>query len=1010
MAATHPKRSFRQLAAILAAPALLLPSVSTSLHAQATCLARWGTTIPFSTTHPHGSAVADLNGDGIRDFAIAYDGGVRVCLGTGAAPLSAASFSAPTTLAVTGTPFAVIAADLTGDGVLDLATANNANGTIAVLRGNGDGTFAAPIYFPAGSVPFYLAAADFDGDGRLDLVVSDNACSTGGANLLFALPPLIPGQPRFAAPISFPLGCNPGLITTADFNGDHRPDVAIAVYGTGKLQVLMNVGGPTWLSPVTVASGLTNAFAVAAADLDGDGKVDLVSGSAAGTQVHWGAGNGTFAAGVVVLSGATSAIGIGDQDGDGDLDVACEVAGVMKLLLQTSPRSFTATSDLPSMSGVLGTRLVDFDRDGRADLLAAQYSAGIIDVLPSICQPPPILNPPVPDPAGPGWDAQGKAVGATAISQGFATEIPDQSGGCYVVWLNSTEVRAQHLSAAGQRLWSAAGIALCPLAQTQSLPAAISDGAGGFYAAWLNDPSGVRRVRLVRMQASGVPASGWSACGIEATASSFTKIQTAGLGLAPDATGGVFVVDVEGSLSTPSVRAYHYSSSGALATGWPPSGIEVDHGAGPDLYDLISPQVASNGSGGLVVDDNVHYGTGEGGQASGSRTVFVGANGSVSVPLFLPISQLAQAPAGATTIVSYFDGNTNLHALASGSGGATLWNTVLGQNSPANLPAAVPDGAGGVFFAWNAAVTQGFDLLGARLNSSGVPAAGWSSGATTLIAQPGDQTGPQLAGDGSGGFVLVWSDKRSGDQDIYFTRFDALGHVVTGWSSTGTALVSIPGLQQRPLVALTDPVSAIAVWEDFRGGPAQIYAQHISLDQPVAALASLQSISTTPSRATLRWQVSGPSAGMRVQRSADGGWATVGAAVRVGEEIVEWIDDDVSPGERIGYRLADASGAVIPGSEAWAEIPTEISLALRGFDPNPAATGVVVSFALPSGSPATLGVFDVSGRRLVAREVGTLGAGIHRIALGSGTLAPGFYVIRLTQAGATRIQRGVVLR
>src|ERR1043165_4205562 len=121
------------------------------------------------------------------------------------------------------------------------------------------------------------------------------------------------------------------------------------------------------------------------------------------------------------------------------------------------------------------------------------------------------------------------------------------------------------------------------------------------------------------------------------------------------------------------------------------------------------------------------------------------------------------------------------------------------------------------------------------------------------------------------------------------------------------------------------------------------------------------------------------------------------------------MDEGVVPGARLGYRLVGTpSGGAIPGSEVWVETPTELSLALKGFDPNPSFRGAAVSFTLPVSSSASLPVFHVTGRQVVSRDVGALGAGRHRIPLGA--LPVGFYVIRLEQSGATRVQRGTVLR
>ena len=76
------------------------------------------------------------------------------------------------------------------------------------------------------------------------------------------------------------------------------------------------------------------------------------------------------------------------------------------------------------------------------------------------------------------------------------------------------------------------------------------------------------------------------------------------------------------------------------------------------------------------------------------------------------------------------------------------------------------------------------------------------------------------------------------------------------------------------------------------------------------------------------------------------------------------------------------------------------SFGLRGITPNPARGAFSVLFSLPGFQPATLAVYDVGGRRVAERSVGTLGAGLHAIVLGErGTLHAGLYLVRLSQAG-----------
>src|SRR5262249_14706086 len=87
--------------------------------------------------------------------------------------------------------------------------------------------------------------------------------------------------------------------------------------------------------------------------------------------------------------------------------------------------------------------------------------------------------------------------------------------------------------------------------------------------------------------------------------------------------------------------------------------------------------------------------------------------------------------------------------------------------------------------------------------------------------------------------------------------------------------------------------------------------------------------------------------------------------------------------------------------------PTSFTFALDGARPNPARGGrMTIQFALPSGAPATLELFELEGRRIASREVGSLGAGRHALEIAQGrSLSAGVYLVRLTQGATERTVR-----
>src|SRR5262249_52783426 len=158
-----------------------------------------------------------------------------------------------------------------------------------------------------------------------------------------------------------------------------------------------------------------------------------------------------------------------------------------------------------------------------------------------------------------------------------------------------------------------------------------------------------------------------------------------------------------------------------------------------------------------------------------------------------------------------------------------------------------------------------------------------------------------------------------------------------------------------------------------------------------------------------RWQERGqPGMPVRRERPEGGGsWTLLAQQSLDGSQEVSFVDRDVRPGERIGYRLSVANGDA--GSEiAWVDVPAAAALALYGFEPNPAISGAQVVFSLPSAGIATLDLLDVGGRSVTHQELSARG-GRNTVAIDA-ALSPGLYFIRLRQGGRELLRRGTVMR
>ena len=128
--------------------------------------------------------------------------------------------------------------------------------------------------------------------------------------------------------------------------------------------------------------------------------------------------------------------------------------------------------------------------------------------------------------------------------------------------------------------------------------------------------------------------------------------------------------------------------------------------------------------------------------------------------------------------------------------------------------------------------------------------------------------------------------------------------------------------------------------------------------------------------------------------------------------LLRYEDRTVLPGRRYSYRVSyqDASRQVFT-AETEVEVPVPLRLAIEGLRPNPTAGRIVLSFSLPDASPGTLEVLDVNGRRVMSREVGSLGFGRHVLELDRDPpLASGMYVVRLRHSGRSLVVRAAVIR
>jgi hypothetical protein len=240
---------------------------------------------------------SDFNNDGFQDLAVANQGSnsISIFLGKGDGTFSTPP-PAPILLPAGSEPTGLAAADVNGDGKVDLVSANQGTNTVSVFIGNGDGTFQTPTNYPTGNAPVYVALADFNNQGAPDIAVANHGAPTannsGNSVTIYynqiSTTDLPLGTFVAGATRDFSAGNGPTSIAIADYNLDGLPDLAIADETDNAVTLLFNTGNETFTAaPAEIPVG-TAPVSIVTADFNGDGRPDVAvadSGSAQATVI-----------------------------------------------------------------------------------------------------------------------------------------------------------------------------------------------------------------------------------------------------------------------------------------------------------------------------------------------------------------------------------------------------------------------------------------------------------------------------------------------------------------------------------------------------------------------------------------------------------------------------------------------------------------------------------------------------------------------------------------------------
>jgi hypothetical protein len=648
------------------------------------------------------------------------------------------------------------------------------------------------------------------------------------------------------------------------------------------------------------------------------------------------------------------------------------------------------------------------------------------------------------------WPADGRALCSAANEQVTPNIVVDGAGGAIVTWNDTrsgnADIYAQHVLASGavDPSWPTDGRALCTQPNYQYDPAIASDGGGGAIVVWWDGRHSFNNdIYSQHVLASGAVDPAWPVQGSPVcTAVGHQDYPT----IVADAAGGAIVawMDFRGN-GDPDLYAQHVLASGAMDPAWSPNGRVLS--AAP--FGQSFQEIVADGAGGAIAtwqDDRS-------GSESDIYAQRVSADGEVlfrdtDEPSIVAIRDVPSDQGGRVFLTWQGSGSDRLPSRT--ITGYRVWRRVpalAARQSTQARDAASP-------------VVDPMQCTRIVLSDRGLASATYWEAVATLPAErlPGyGFTGstPQDSVTGSNPYTAFFVsaltvdpftfyqsnidsgysvDNLAPPQPLPFAAVYGAANVVLHWTSSrasdfrefrlyrGTAPGFVPGAGNMVLATRdtgyrdVPPQTAIAYYKlaaiDVHGNVSQFTL--VSPASPVATLASLVSADARADRIRLMWYEGGNAGGSAsvYRRSTTEDWALLGNIDADGAGYLLYEDLAVTAGVRYGYRLGimDAGAEVFAG-EVWV-VAENSTFALEGVRPNPAQSGqLMVQFVLPSAAPAKLELFDIAGRRVAQRDVGSLGAGRHAENLAEDVrLLPGVYLVRFTQAGNVRATRAAVLR
>ena len=542
-------------------------------------------------------------------------------------------------------------------------------------------------------------------------------------------------------------------------------------------------------------------------------------------------------------------------------------------------------------------------------------------------------------------------------------------------------------------IWELDGTVVCDASTSQSGTVAVADGQGGAFIVWTDVRNGTRDIFIQRMSPLGNAV--WAPNGVVVCGAASDQDWPS---LLPDGNGGVIVAWSDfrnGATTHYDIYAQRFNGSGVAQ--WAPNGVAVCAANRGQFY----PKMTSNGAGGAIVawdDDRANQG-----DVYAARLTSAGAT---------PDGILGVAVSARATVES--------------------------------TPSLIPFGSGALI-AWTDARNGVPDIFAARFSSAGTVL---EPNGIPICATGGDQLYPLIAGDGTNGAIICWSDSRV--ETVYAQRLNSMG--VVQWMPNGVPVGDGgTGAIFGGVNIVTDGGNgAIITWMDWDGQDYNIYAQRLNAagarqwlpnDVEICNESSEQRIPVAASDlaggAVIAWQdkrALGQGYDLYAQRVLSGGnvaWTPNGVPVctaqfdqndlsavpdGTGGAIFAWTDRRLFT-ENDVYALRLDAGGNMPttGIAGPGGAPGPAALMVLPAWPNPFAESTAIEVRLQEGTAVSVDVTDAAGRRVRRLGLAEPLTGLQRVTFDgrddSGrALAKGVYFFRVVADGVTSTQKLVKVR